>query len=108
MKSKVEIAVGRFLSGFNCANQYFLPIVMTSTSTRTATLKIACGFGRVWVEKRSPVVQSPVDNGAGANTGSEKGERTATELTYMKTRELMDQFTKKYGTCICRKLLTWL
>ena len=30
---------------------------------------------------------------------------TATELTYKKTRELMDQFAKRHGTFICRKLL---
>ncbi len=34
-----------------------------------------------------------------------KDERSAMELTYVKTRELMDQFAKIHGTFICRKLL---
>jgi C_GCAxxG_C_C family probable redox protein len=35
----------------------------------------------------------------------EKDDRTATELTYKKTRELMDYFANKHGSFICRKLL---
>ena len=32
-------------------------------------------------------------------------ERSAMELTYLKTRELMDQFSGEHGTFICRELL---
>lgn len=35
----------------------------------------------------------------------EKDDCTATELTYSKTRELMERFSAKHGTFICRKLL---
>jgi C_GCAxxG_C_C family probable redox protein len=42
----------------------------------------------------------------GAKYGRGKGDdRSATEVTYAKTRELMDQFTEKHGTFICRTLL---
>ena len=34
-----------------------------------------------------------------------KDDRSAMELTYLKTRELMDEFVKKNGMFICRKLL---
>lgn len=34
-----------------------------------------------------------------------KEDRTATELTYIKTREIMDRFAAIHGTFICRKLL---
>lgn len=34
-----------------------------------------------------------------------KDDRSAMVFTYSKTRELMDEFTKKHGTYICRKLL---
>jgi len=34
-----------------------------------------------------------------------KDDRSATELTYLKTRELMDRFAEKHGSFICRKLL---
>jgi C_GCAxxG_C_C family probable redox protein len=36
--------------------------------------------------------------------GSED-DRAAMESTYLKTRELMDQFSRKHGTFICRELL---
>ena len=32
-------------------------------------------------------------------------DRSATDLTYRKTRELMDRFAGKHGTYICRQLL---
>jgi C_GCAxxG_C_C family probable redox protein len=32
-------------------------------------------------------------------------DRTPTEETYRKVRELMSQFESKHGTCICRMLL---
>jgi len=35
----------------------------------------------------------------------ENDDRTATEATYSKTRELMDVFSQKHGTYICRRLL---
>lgn len=34
-----------------------------------------------------------------------KDDRSAMVFTYSKTRELMDEFTKKHGTYICHKLL---
>ncbi len=34
-----------------------------------------------------------------------KDDRSAMELTYLKTKELMDELVKKHGTFICRKLL---
>lgn len=42
----------------------------------------------------------------GARHGrGEKDNRAATELTYAKTRELMDRFAEKHGTFSCRSLL---
>ena len=35
----------------------------------------------------------------------DKDDRSATELTYLKARELMDQFSGKHGSIICRTLL---
>ena len=68
---------------------------------------MACGFGAGMGRKEE--VCGAVTGGIiviGAKYGrGEKGDRTATELTYTKTRELMDQFAGKHGTFICRKLL---
>ena len=35
----------------------------------------------------------------------EEQDRAATDLTFAKTRELMDRFVDRHGTFICRKLL---
>ncbi len=34
-----------------------------------------------------------------------KDDRTVTEFTYQKARELMDTFAEKHGSCICRQLV---
>ena len=70
-------------------------------------LKIACGLGAGMGRKEE--VCGAVTGGIiviGAKYGrGVNDDRTATEETYAKTRELMDQFAKRHGTFICRKLL---
>lgn len=42
----------------------------------------------------------------GAKYGrGERDDRSATDLTFVKTRELMDAFVERHGTFICRDLL---
>ncbi len=70
-------------------------------------LKIACGLGAGMGRKEEvcgAVTGGILVLGMRHGRGS-KDDRSAMELTYLKTRELMDQFTKKHGTFICRKLL---
>ena len=70
-------------------------------------LKITCGLGAGMGRKEE--VCGAVTGGIiviGAKYGrGVNDDRTATEKTYAKTRELMDKFTKRHGTFICRKLL---
>jgi len=70
-------------------------------------LKIACGLGAGMGRKEE--VCGAVTGGIlvlGMRHGrGTKDDRSAAELTYLKTRELMDRFAKKHGTFICRKLL---
>jgi C_GCAxxG_C_C family probable redox protein len=72
------------------------------------SLKIACGLGAGMGRKEEV---------CGAVTGGilvlgmlhgrgGKDDRSATELTYLKTRKLMEEFAKKRGTYICRQLLS--
>ena len=72
-----------------------------------AALKITCGLGAGMGRKEE--VCGAVTGGIiviGAKYGrGVNDDRTATEETYAKTRELMDQFAKRHGTFICRKLL---
>lgn len=70
-------------------------------------LKIACGLGGGMGHKEEvcgAVTGGILVLGMRHGRGS-KDDRSATELTYLKTRELMEQFAKKHGTFICRKLL---
>ncbi len=75
--------------------------------TDDTTLKIACGLGAGMGRKQE--VCGAVTGGImviGIKYGrGEKDNRTVQELTYTKTRELMDQFAEKHGTFLCRKLL---
>ncbi len=71
------------------------------------SLKIACGLGAGMGRKQE--VCGAVTGGIlvlGMRHGrGVKDDRSARELTYLKTRELMDQFAEKHGTVICRELL---
>ena len=70
-------------------------------------LKITCGLGAGMGRKEE--VCGAVTGGIiviGAKYGrGVNDDRTVMEKTYAKTRELMDQFAKRHGTFICRKLL---
>jgi C_GCAxxG_C_C family probable redox protein len=107
MKSRGEIAIEKFLEGFNCAQSVFYSFCEDLQFEKNAALKIACGFGAGMGLKGE--VCGAVSGGIivlGLKYGSgNKNEQTATYLTYAKTRDLMDQFAEKHGTFICRKLL---
>ena len=70
-------------------------------------LRIPCGLGAGMGRKEEvcgAVTGGILVLGMRHGRGS-KDDRSAMDLTYLKTRELMDQFAKKHGTFICRKLL---
>ena len=70
-------------------------------------LKIACGLGSGMA--RAQQVCGAVTGGIlvlGLRHGrGSREDRSATELTYQKTRQLMAEFTEQHGTCVCRELL---
>jgi C_GCAxxG_C_C family probable redox protein len=107
MRSKSEIAVEKFLGGYNCAQSVFYAFCDDLQFDKNTALKIASGFGAGMGLKGE--VCGAVSGGIivlGTKYGrGEKDEDTATYLTYAKTRELMDQFAHKFGTFICRRLL---
>ena len=107
MKNRPEIAVSKFSQGYNCAQSVFYSFCDAIHFEHNTALKMACGFGAGMGRKEE--VCGAVTGGIlviGAKYGrGERDDRTATELTYKKTRELMDRFEKKHGTFICRKLL---
>ena len=87
MKSKSEIAVEKFLGGFNCAQSVFYSFCDDLQFDNNTALKIACGFGAGMGRKEE--VCGAVSGGVlvlGIKYGrGEKDEKTATELTYAKT-----------------------
>jgi len=107
MKNRAEIAVSKFSEGYNCAQSVFYSFCDDLGFDKNTALKMACGFGAGMGRKGE--VCGAVTGGIiviGAKYGrGEEQDRTATELTYKKTRELMDRFEQKHGTVICRKLL---
>jgi C_GCAxxG_C_C family probable redox protein len=107
MKSKSEIATTKFLGGYNCAQSVLYSFCHELQIDENTALKIACGFGGGMGGKQE--VCGAVTGGIiviGSKYGrGEKDGRTATEITYAKIRELMELFSEKHGTFICRKLL---
>jgi C_GCAxxG_C_C family probable redox protein len=107
MENRTEIAVSKFSEGYNCAQSVFYSFCDALRFDKNAALKMACGFGAGMGRKGE--VCGAVSGGImviGAKYGrGETDGQTAKELTYKKTRELMDRFEKKHGTFICRRLL---
>jgi C_GCAxxG_C_C family probable redox protein len=107
MKSKREVATEKFQEGFNCAQSVFYSFCDDLKFEKETALKLACGLGAGMGLKGE--VCGAVSGGIivlGLKYGSnKKNEEAATYFTYAKTRELMDQFAARHGTCICRELL---
>ena len=104
---KNQIAVQKFSEGYNCAQSVFYCFCDDLGFDKNTALKLATGLGGGMGRKEE--VCGAVTGGIivlGAKYGrGEKDDRAATELTYQKTRELMDRFAAKHGTFICRQLL---
>jgi C_GCAxxG_C_C family probable redox protein len=104
---KSQIAGKKFSEGYNCAQSVFYCFCDDLGFDKNTALKLATGLGGGMGRKEE--VCGAVTGGIivlGVKYGrGEKDDRGATELTYQKTRELMDRFTAKHGTFICRQLL---
>ena len=107
MSALSDKASAKFTSGFNCAQSALWTFAASLGLESDTALKIACGFG-AGMGRREEV--------CGAVTGGimalglkfgrgEAQDRSATELTYAKTQELMRLFEARHGSCICRRLL---
>lgn len=107
MSDRTEAAVSKFVAGYNCAQSVVYAFCDDLHLEKDLALKIACGFGGGMGRKEE--VCGAVTGGVivlGAKYGrGENDEKPVTELTYQKTRDLIDQFTRQHGTFICRGLL---
>ena len=95
------------MKGYNCAQAVLYSFCEHLSFEKTTACKIACGF--VAGMGRKEEVCGAVSGGImaiGLRHGRvEEDNITATELTYKKTRELMDRFVGRHGTLVCRALL---
>ena len=107
MKPRNEIAVEKFLSGYNCAQAVLYSFCDDLRLDQDTALKLACGFGAGMARRQE--VCGAISGGIiaiGLKHGRGEGQdRMPTEETYRKVRELMWQFESKLGTCSCRTLL---
>ena len=107
MKTRSDIAVAKFLSGYNCTQAVLFSFCDDLGFNKDQALRLACGLGAGMGRKQE--VCGAVTGGIitlGLKHGrGEAQDKTLTETTYAKVRELMDQFESKHGTCNCRALL---
>jgi C_GCAxxG_C_C family probable redox protein len=107
MSDKVEIAVDKFTSGYNCAQSVLYPFCDDLSLEKNTALKLACGFGAGMGRKEE--VCGAVTGGIiviGLKYGRGLADdRSVTEQSYKLTRELMMRFEEKHGSYICLKLL---
>ena len=107
MSIRSEIATTRFLSGYNCAQAVLDAFRDETGLDEDLALKIATGLGAGM--GRQQEVCGAVTGGIlvlGLRHGrGTTDDHSATERTYLRTRELMDRFAAKHGSCLCRQLL---
>ena len=107
MKSKSDLAVEMFNSGYNCAQAVLCAFCADLDLAKEKAMKLATGFGAGMGRKQE--VCGAVTGGImviGLQHGQGYEEDTeAKELTYRLTRELITRFTAKHGSCLCRELL---
>jgi C_GCAxxG_C_C family probable redox protein len=107
MKPKTEIAEEKFLSGYNCAQAVLCAFADDLQIDKNPALKLACGFGAGMGRKQE--ICGAISGGIlaiGLKHGRGEGQdKSLTEETYRKVRELMSRFETTHGTCHCRALL---
>jgi len=107
MKTRSDIAVEKFLAGYNCAQAVLYSFCDDLSFDKDTALRLASGFGAGMARKQGTcgaitggIIAIGLKHGRG-----EGQDRTRTEETYRKVRELLWQFESKHGTSICRTLL---
>src|SRR5512139_2458451 len=107
MKSKSEVAVEKFLSGYNCAQCILYAFGRDLGLGGETALKMATGLGG-GIGGRGEVCGAVTGGilvlGLQYGRGEEEEKRVA-QQAYEKTNELMDAFERVHGSCMCRTLL---
>ena len=107
MKTRSEAAAEKFLSGYNCAQAVLYAYGSDLGLDSERALKVATGLG-AGMARRGEVCGAVTGGILAIGLRYGRGgrqDRSATEQTYQKTRELMARFEKRHGSCLCRVLL---
>ncbi len=107
MKTKSEMAVEKFLSGYNCAQSILYAYGPDLGLDVETALKVATGLGggmggrgEVCGAVTGGILALGLKYGRG-----EKAEKSVAQRAYQKTGELMAAFERVHGSCMCRTLL---
>lgn len=102
MSARSDIAVEKFLSGYNCAQAVLYSFCDDLSLDKDAALKLACGFGAGMARKQE--VCGAITGGIialGLKHGRGEGQdRTPTEETYQRVRSLMHNLSQNTGPAI--------
>lgn len=107
MTERCDIATEKFSEGYNCAQSVFYSFCDLLGFDKDLGLKMVCGLGAGMARKQEvcgAVTGAIIVIGTKYGRG-ETETRDATEVTYKKTRELMDRFAEKHGSVICSRLI---
>ncbi len=107
MSAKTKTAVERFLSGYNCAQSVLEAFAPELGLDGETALKLATGLG-AGMARRGEVCGAVTGGILALGLKYGRGgrqDRTATEVTYRKTEELMSAVEKRHGSCLCRVLV---
>lgn len=107
MKTETDIAVEKFLSGYNCAQAILYAYGPDLGLDAETALKVATGLGAGLGrrgETCGAVTGGILALGLKYGRGGQQ-DRSATEGAYQKTQELMAAFERAHGSCSCRTLL---
>ena len=107
MSEKSNKAAEKFMGGYNCAQSVVYPFSEKTGISDDMALKISCGLGggmgrnqEVCGAVTGGILVLGLRHGRGINE-----EKSATTVTYQKTREFMSRFAERNGSYICRELL---
>ena len=107
MSTRSDVAVQKLLVGYNCAQAILYSFCDDLGLDRDTALKLSCGFGAGMARRQE--VCGAVTGGIlalGLRHGrGERQDKSHTEETYRKVRELTAQFESAHGSCICLTLL---
>jgi len=107
MKTKSEVAVEKFLSGYNCAQSIFYAYGPELELDGETALKVATGLGGGMGgrgETCGAVTGGILALGLRFGRGGQQ-DRSVAEVAYQKTQSLMAAFERAHGSCSCRTLL---